>query len=93
MDMETETGKEIEDMCNFADLIEEQALEKGTEKGKVVKLITLVCRKLAKGKTPEMIAEDLEENVEEIRHICGIADKYAPDYDVDKIFAELEVSK
>ena len=33
MIMETGTGKEIDDMCNFADYIEEEATERGMKKG------------------------------------------------------------
>ncbi len=97
MIMETGTGKEIDDMCNFADYIEEEAtergmkrgLEQGLERGGTVKLIEQVRRKLVKGKTPEIIAEELEEDIDEVERICRAAAKYAPDYDTEKIFAEL----
>ena len=51
-------------------------------------LVEFVVKKLKKGLTMKEIAEILEEKPREIREICGIASKYAPDYDVDKIFAE-----
>lgn len=60
----------------------------GREEGREEKEIDLVCRKLAKGKGPETIAEELEESLDKIRHICGIAEKYAPDYDIEKILRE-----
>lgn len=50
--------------------------------------IDLVCRKLAKGKAPETIAEDLEEDLSEVQRICDAAAKYAPDYDIEKILQE-----
>lgn len=33
LDMDRDLGKEIEDMCNFSDLIEERAIEQGIERG------------------------------------------------------------
>lgn len=51
-------------------------------------LVEFVVKKLKKGLTMKEIAEILEEKPREIREICEIASKYAPDYDVDKIFAE-----
>lgn len=33
LDMDRDLGKEIEDMCNFSDLIEERAIEQGIEQG------------------------------------------------------------
>ena len=86
MKMDAGTGKEIDSVCDFADYIEERGLERGGH----LKLITLVCRKLAKGKTPETIAEELEEDINEVKRICDVASGYAPEYDAEKIFAELE---
>lgn len=57
--------------------------------GEIKKLVDLVCRKLAKGKDSEAIAEDLEEDLKKVRCICDIAAKYAPDYDREKILQEL----
>ena len=31
--MDRDLGKEIDDMCNFSDLIEERAIEQGIEQG------------------------------------------------------------
>lgn len=66
---------------------EEGKLE-GKAEGKAEEKINLVCRKLAKGKTLEAIAEDLEESVGEVQRICDLAAKYAPDYDIEKILQE-----
>ena len=94
MKMDAGTGKEIDSVCDFADYIEERGLERGLEKGLErgghLKLIAQVCRKLAKGKTPETIAEELEEDINEVKRICEAASGYAPEYDAEKIFAELE---
>jgi len=64
-------------------------LSLGMERGEERKLISLVCRKLSKQKTPEEIAEALEEDQSEIDRICAAAMKYAPGYDVNAIYEEL----
>ncbi len=57
----------------------------GFEDGKMANLISLICRKMAKGKTPEVIIEELEEDADTVRNICREAGKYAPEYDVRKV--------
>lgn len=64
----------------------------GRNEGRNEEKIDLICRKLAKGKAPEAIAEDLEDNIDTIRDICSIAKKYAPDYNVGKILQEYMAS-
>lgn len=61
----------------------------GEVKGKSKTLISLVCKKLAKGKSPEAIAEELEENLSVVSPIIETARKYAPDYDEELIYQEL----
>lgn len=65
----------------------------GRTEGEIKKLIDLVCRKLAKGKDPETIAENREEDLGKVQCICGAAAKYAPDYDREKILQELLTDK
>ena len=60
------------------------------EDGERFKLVTQVCRKLRKGKSAEMIAEELEEDIEEIRLICDAAGEYAPEYDVEQVFVSVK---
>ena len=67
--------------------------EKGIEKGEVLKVIKLVCRKMAIGKSPSQISSDLMEDEDQIRQIYDIALKYAPDYDPEKIYEELSENK
>ena len=54
--------------------------------GSTKKLIELVCKKLSKGKSPQTIAEDLDEDPDVIETICRAAEPFAPDYDVDAIY-------
>jgi hypothetical protein len=48
----------------------------------------LVCKKLRRHKSVSEIAEDLEEDEEIIKEMCDVAEKYAPEYDVDKVMEE-----
>ena len=52
-------------------------------------LVEMVCRKLRKGKTPECIAEELEEDIARIRQICDAAEVFAPEYDENAVFESL----
>ena len=63
----------------------EQGIEQGVEQGRVQILAEIICSKLKKGKTPEEIADALEEPVENIQKICRIAEQYAPEYPVEEI--------
>lgn len=65
----------LREMCNLSDLIEErgiakgikQGIEQGIEQGDRLRLLTLIQKKLAKGKSLEQIADALEETVDAIR--------------------------
>ena len=61
----------------------------GKAEGKKAQLIKQVCKKLKKGKTQDMIAEELEEDLTVIERICTEAQKYAPDFDCEQLYAEL----
>ena len=63
----------------------ERGIEQGVEQGRVQILAELVCSKLKKGKTPEEIADALEEPVENIQKICRIAEQYAPEYPAEDV--------
>lgn len=65
-------------------------LKKGLEKGTEIKLIEMVCRKLSKNKSVEQIADELEENIDNIRSICEVAQKFAPEYDKEKIYESIK---
>lgn len=57
--------KEVLSMTVLGEMIwndgEQKGMAKGMERGSNMKLIQLICLKLQKGKTPEQIADDLEE--------------------------------
>ena len=66
-----------------------EGIERGIKRGSVQKLISMVCKKMVQGKSPETIAEEMEEDKETIDRIYTVAGKYAPEYDVDKIYQEI----
>ncbi len=78
-DFNFETSIELEgglrQMCNYSDLIEERGIEKGRLEGRLEghlegrkkTLTSQIQKKLAKGKSLEQIADELEETVEVIR--------------------------
>ena len=58
----------------------------GVKRGMDQKVIEQSCRKLRKGKTPEVIAMELEEGLELIQSICRTASRFAPEYDADQVY-------
>ena len=60
------------------------------EEGRALKLIGSVCKKVAKGKSTKMIAEELEEEEATIQSIISAAVAYAPDYDAEKIYLAMD---
>ncbi len=61
----------------------------GLEQGVANHLIEQICKKLSKGKTFDVIAEELEEPVDKIKAICEVAQNHAPEYNPDEILCEL----
>lgn len=57
--------------------------------GKLEKLIELVIRKIKKDKPIEMIADELEEDIDTIKKIYDVAKDFAPEYNLDAIYEEL----
>ena len=62
-----------------------EGIKEGRKEGEELLLISLTCKKLAKGKTIKQIAEELEEEISKVERICRAAEPFAPDYDVEKI--------
>lgn len=71
----------------------EKGMEKGIERGSNMKLITQICLKLQKGKTPGQIADDLEEELSIVESISEIAGEFAPAYDYEEIYRILTADK
>ena len=84
----TEKRPEYEEMKlseAFCHKTDEPGFEEGVGQGRLQILTEQVCSKLKKGKTPEEIADALEEPVENIQKICRIAEQYAPEYPVEEV--------
>ena len=85
-------------MCEVLDLVEERGynrgvemgIERGIERGRLLSLIHQVCRKLQKYKTPDEIAEELEEGIDVIKKIYEAAGEFAPEYNCEKILRTLK---
>lgn len=71
------------------EVIAEEAEERGIERGEMRKLISMTVKKLVKGKTAKIIAEELEEEESVINRICKAAQETAPEYDIEKIYMKL----
>ena len=69
-------------------------IERGREEGRLVGeeqlLFRQICTKLKKGKTSEMIAQELEEDLSPIRSICEAAEEFAPEYDWKKVYEQMK---
>lgn len=83
--------KEEINMCQAIEEIYEDGKGSGREEGGMLKLIAWIGRKLTKGKAPEQIAEELEEDREEVEAICRAARQYAPEYDCRSIYESLKL--
>ena len=90
--------KSMEDMYNRAheegreeglEAGREEGLKAGREEGRSRHLVELVCRKLRHGRSPEEIADALEEEPDVIRKICEAAEEFAPEYPEEKIWERL----
>ena len=68
----------------------EEGVAAGIEQGKLVGeeqvRIQLICTKLKKGKKPETIAEELEEDLAKVKAICEAAEAFAPEYDWKAVY-------
>lgn len=103
IDMEKEVEKVLETSRNNAgeegtgvckailDWMEENRAEgriEGKIEGKMQTIIDLICKKLRKGKTAEVIAEEVEHDLQTVQEICEVAALFAPEYDGEKVAEE-----
>ena len=66
-----------------------EAESRGKAEGEDKLLIGQICRKLLKGKDIDIIIDEVEsEDDERIQTMIDIAEKYAPDYEAEKVFEE-----
>ena len=58
-------------------------------KDRVILILLTKLKNLRKGKTTEQIAEDLDEDIVEIRNICEAAEAFAPAYDAEQVLRKV----
>lgn len=71
----------------------EDGFNDGFNNGELLKLIKLICRKLRKNKSPDIIADELEEDIDTVNHICDAARSFAPEYDENEIMRTLKADE
>ena len=82
LDIEVQREEAMEDGIQIGE-------ERGRTEGNILKVINQVIKKISKGCTVAETADMLEEEPTMIQSIYDVAKKYAPDYDAEKICAEL----
>ncbi|MDD6811020.1 MAG: hypothetical protein PUD93_04025 [Lachnospiraceae bacterium] len=87
-------SKVIEVMLRHLKVSEKEVIEfTGRAEGRELVLISMVCKKLLKNKSLAQIAEELEEEESKIANICHVAEKFAPEYDAEKILEAMKERK
>ena len=82
--------KEIRDRNARDDYVRMEGHTAGLAEGKSLHIIKLVQMKLQKGKTSEVIAEELEESLENVERICAAVSKCGMEADAMEIFEEMQ---
>lgn len=65
-----------------------EGLAQGLTEGRILSLVSIICKKMSRQCTPQEIAELLEEDLALIQSIYDKALPYAPDFDPQKITDE-----
>ena len=68
----------------------QEGREEGLQEGETLHLIKLVCKKLAKNKSAQQIASELEEDLSCIQRIAAAAEDCAPGCDTSEIYEKLK---
>ena len=96
-----ENQKGVEMMCKSMEEMRDRAKEEGRIEGRIEghlagfregserKLIEMVVRKLAQGRSAGAIADELGEELPDIERICKAAAPFAPEYDCSRIYERL----
>ena len=82
--------KEVGEKYMLWELEMQQAEKRGRKAGELLLLINQICRKITKGKSIEMIADELEEDISVIEPIYKIAEQFSPDFDIEQIYEKLK---
>lgn len=69
----------------------ERCREEGKTAGDLHRLTVQICKKMKMGQSLEKIAEDLVEEKSVVGPIYNIAEKFAPEYNPDQVFEQVNV--
>ena len=86
--MDEDMERRVNSMCNLSEVLIEKGREEGRVTGELAKLISMICKKKAKGIAAKDTADMLEEEEEVVYKVYEIAENYAPDYDIEAICEE-----
>lgn len=75
--MDEDMERRVNSMCNLSEVLIEKGIEKGRAAGELTKLISMICKKKAKGIAAKDTADMLEEEEEVVYRIYEIAENYA----------------
>ena len=67
--------------------------EAGKEIGKEATLLKLICKKLSKGKSELMIADEVEEDIGFVRQVIDVVSAFAPTYDENAVWNAWQQAK
>lgn len=81
--------EELDQVKEELDQVKKEAAQ-SAKCGELTILIRQCVKKMQKGTSVEDIADMLEEDFSVIQSICNIAEKYAPEYEVEKICRDIE---
>ena len=84
--LELEESEEEVNMCRAIAEMREDERREGRIEGEEKKIVNLVCKKIKKGKSLSVIADELEDDVDRIEPIYHAALQCAPEYDCNKIY-------
>lgn len=66
----------------------EEGKAEGEKRGEALLLIRQICKKLVKGKSPEVIAQELETDLASVIRICQAAES-GPDCDCNQLYEQV----
>ena len=87
-----ERGLWRKEYMTLKDKLDEE-FDRGIEQGRMLDRIEMVCGKLSKGLDAAIIADHLDLPIDQVNAIVEVAEKYATDYDAEKIYEELTKAK
>lgn len=84
-----ELWREVKEVRGLGQCILEEGFIKGFEQGVEYRLIDMVRKKMNKGKSPEQIADELDEKLSHVEKICGAITAARPDDSSERVYALL----